>query len=132
MTVTPPPPAEGRLAGAANIIKGLSLSNVLVIFLLLLMALPAYVTYRALSDKDLLDRFLSSYRVIGSEGGCTIRMVAERSGPEFWSISTGFAAGGNERWTVGVILEREPSKEEITSHCATLLLIVQQLPQSVP
>jgi hypothetical protein len=126
------PPPEGRFAHAAHAVRALTLSNVLVIFLLLLMAVPVYIVYRALSDEALLDRFLSSYRVIGSEGGCTIRMVAERGGPEQWSINTGFAAGGNERWTVGVVLEREPSREEITSHCATLLLIVERLSPSVP
>lgn len=128
----PPPPPEGRLAHAAHAIRSLTLSNVLVIFLLVLMAVPVYILYRALSDEALLDRFLSSYRVVRTKGGCTIRVVAERGAPEQWSISTGFAAGGNERWNVSVILEQEPSEDEITSHCATLMLIVERLPHSVP
>jgi hypothetical protein len=128
----PPPPPEGRFAHAAHAIRSLTLTNVLVIFLLLGMILPAYVVYRALSDEALLDRFLSSYRVIGVESGCTIRMVAERGGPEQWSIATGFAAAGSERWNVSVVLEQEPSREQIASHCATLMLIVERLPHSVP
>jgi hypothetical protein len=122
-----PPPAEGRLAGAANVIKGLTLSNVLVIFLLLCMAGPAYVLYRALGDEKLLDRFLSSYQEIASTTGCTIRVVAERGGPQRWSISTGFAFAGADKWTVGVILDREPTEEEIASYCASLGLIVDKM-----
>lgn len=130
MTVTPQPPAEGRLAGAANVIKGLTLSNVLVIFLLLAMAGPAYVLWKAVNDKQLMDRFLSSYREIASDTGCTIRVVAERGGPEHWSISTGFAFQGADRWTVGVILDHAPPEEEIASYCASLLLIVDKMHQA--
>jgi hypothetical protein len=124
-------PPTGRIASAANVVKSLSLSNVLVIFLLLLMAVllagPAYVVYRALGDEKLMDRFLSSYREIPSDTGCTIRVVAERGGPEHWSISTGFAMQGSDRWTVGVILDHAPPEEEVTSYCATLMLIVGKM-----
>src|SRR4029077_7001399 len=127
--VEPTPP--GRLAGAANVIKGLSLANVLVIFLLLLMAVllagPGYVGYRALGDEKLRNRFLSSYQEIASDTGCTIRVVAERGGPEHWSISTGFAFQGADRWTVGVILDHAPSEEQIASYCASLTLIVDKM-----
>ncbi len=126
------PQPAGWFAAAAHAVRTLTLQNVLVVFLLLLMAVPVYIIYRALSDDALLDRFLSSYREIPSGTACTIRTVAERGGPERWSISTGFAAGGNEKWTVGVILERQPTEAEISSHCATLLLIVERLPHSVP
>ena len=126
------PPPQGRFAAAAHAVRTLTLQNVLVVFLLLSMAVPVYIVYRALSDDELLDRFLSSYRVVGVEGGCTIRMVAERGGPEQWSIATGFAAAGSERWNVSVVLEQEPSREQIASHCATLMLIVDRLPHSVP
>jgi len=126
-------PPAGRIASAANVVKSLSLSNVLVIFLLLLMAVllagPAYVVYRALGDEKLMDRFLSSYREIPSDTGCTIRVVAERGGPEHWSISTGFAMQGSDRWTVGVILDHPPSEEkgEVASYCESLMLIVDKM-----
>lgn len=125
MTVEPPP--QGRFAHAAHIIRSLSLSNVLVVFLLLCMAAPAYVLYRALNDDALLDRFLSSYREIASDTDCTIRVVAERGGPERWAVSTGFALAGADRWTVGVILDHEPTQEEVHSYCASLLLIVDKM-----
>jgi hypothetical protein len=123
----PPPPPEGRFAHAAHAVRSLTLSNVLVIFLLLAMLVPVYVIYRALSDEALLDRFMSSYRVIRTEGDCTIRVVAERGAPEQWAIGTGFAFAGSEQWTVSVVLDSEPSENEVASHCATLLLIVEKM-----
>jgi hypothetical protein len=120
------------LSGVAKVLHGLTLRNVAILALIVALAVPVFVIWKVFSDPALLDRFLSSYRVVRTEGGCTIRVVAERGGPKQWSISTGFAAGGNERWTVGVILEREPSEEQIVSHCATLMLIVDALPSSAP
>jgi hypothetical protein len=121
------------LNSAANVLKGLTLRNVAILALILACVVPVFVIWKVFSDPALLDRFLSSYRVVRTEGGCTIRVVAERGASEQWSISTGWAAGGNERWIVGVILDRGPPSEElIASHCATLQLIVQALPSSAP
>lgn len=122
-------PNAGWLAGAISAIKGLSWTNLLVIFALLLMLIPAYVVYRALNDEQLLDRFLSSYREVPSKSGCIVRVVAERGGPERWSVSTAYAASGADRWTVGVILDHEPKEEQIASYCAALNLIVDRLHQ---
>jgi hypothetical protein len=123
-----PPPHHGRLASAAHAIKSLSLANVLVIFLLLAMAGPAYVLWKAVNDPLLLDRFLSTYRVVPSNTGCVIRAASEGGAPEQWSISTGFAYAGTEQYTVGVVLDHEPAdEEEVAAACATLLLIVEKM-----
>jgi hypothetical protein len=81
-----------------------------------------------LGDPELLDRFKSSYRVIPSDSGCTIRSAAESGEPEQWSITTGFAFAGTEQYIVGVILDHEPVDEgEVAAACATLSLIVEKM-----
>jgi hypothetical protein len=126
--VSAPSEPPGRLAGAAHVLKSLSPANLLSLFLILCMAAPAYLLYRAINDPALLDRFLSSYRVIPSDTACTIRAAAERGASEQWSISTGFAFAGDEQYNVGVILDHEPvDQDEISAHCATLLLIVEKM-----
>jgi hypothetical protein len=129
MTNLPPsPPNEGgRVSAWIAHAKGLTFTNVAVIALLLLALIPAYFLYRAIGDPALLDRVLSSYEEIATNGDCTIRVVAERGGPQRWSVSTGFAFAGSERWAVSVILDHAPGDEEIASHCATLLLIVEKM-----
>jgi hypothetical protein len=107
----------------------MTLAQVAILALLIMLLIPVYVIWKALSDEALLDRFLSSYREVPSDSGCTIRVVAERGGPELWSISSQFAAQGNDRWTVGVILTKQPSTEEITSFCASLKLIADRMLQ---
>jgi len=117
-------PPEGRLAAAASVVKGLSLSNVLIIALLVVIAIPAYVIYRALHDPEIMNRLLSSYQELpNQQSGCTLRTVRERGGPQRWSISTGFAFHGVDRWSINVLLDYEPTGEQITSYCETLKTI---------
>lgn len=126
---TPPPvpdPApDGRYMGWLAAVKGLTITNALVIILLVVFIFPTYVVYRAINDEKLLDRFLSTYREIASQNvGCTQRIAKARGGPEVWSISTGFAYSGSDRWTVSVHLTHEPTPDQLQSYCATLDLIV--------
>ena len=139
--MTSQPPTEGKAVGLLNAAKSLSLANVLVIFLLALIAAPLYLLYKALSDEKILDRLMSTYEDLGSRDGCTLRHVQERGGPDLWSISSGFAFQGGERWHVAVILDHEPG-DEMEAFCVSLKLIADAMldrggdpeiqPRSVP
>lgn len=117
------PPPEGKLAAAIGLVKGLSLTNLAMLAGLLAIVVPVYVIYRALADPAVMDRLLSSYKELPNGSGCTLREVKARGGPARWSISTGFAFHGADRWGINVILDQQPSEDELASHCATLKLI---------
>jgi hypothetical protein len=122
----PEPP--DRLERAAGVVKGLSLSNVLVIALLVVIALPAYVVYKALGDDALMDRFMSTYKEVSSQNvACPVRHVQARGGPELWGISAGFAYAGADRWFVNVVLDHAPTNEELVSYCTSLKLIADRM-----
>lgn len=125
----PPPPGKlGMVEGAANIVKGLTLQNVLIIALLVIIAIPAYTLYTALHDDKLLDRFMSTYEEIASQNvGCSLRHVQRRGGVDEWAISSGFAYQGADRWVVSVWMGREPNGEEINSYCESLKLIADKM-----
>jgi len=116
------------MLGWLSTLKGLTLTNALVIVLLVVAVIPAYFVYRALGDPALLDRFLSNYRELPSNGSnCAIREARLKGGAQTWIISTGFAYAGADRWAVSVVLDHAPSEEEIASYCATLGLIVDKM-----
>jgi hypothetical protein len=118
----------GIIAALAAAIRSLSLSNVLVVALIAAILVPAYVVYTLLNDKTVMDRFLSSYdEYTEVRSGCTVRTVRLHGGPWRWSIATGFAYAGSDRWNVSVILQTEPDDEAIRSYCATLGLIVEKM-----
>ena len=116
------------MAGLISAAKSLTLTNVLIIALMAMVIVPVYFVYRALNDPQILDRFMSSFEEYNDEvSGCTIRTVRLRGGPWRWSISSGFAMGGADRYTVSVIVSTEPDAEAITSYCETINLIIDKM-----
>ena len=124
--VSPPPP-EGWVAALINAVKGLTLTNVVIIALLVLILVPVYVVYKALSDATLMDRLLSNFKEMPSSTSCTLREARERGGPEIWAVSTGFAYAGSDKWVVSVVLPHEPSPEQVVSYCAAAQHIVDTM-----
>lgn len=122
-----PPPSEGRLAALLGAVKNLTPANLLMLAGLLVIVVPVYVVYRALNDTSVMDRLMSSYQVIPNSSGCVLRTLKERGGPQAWSVSTGFAFHGAERWSINVILDQQPTDEALASHCATLKLIADDV-----
>jgi hypothetical protein len=129
MTVPPqPPPPEGRIANVANIIKGLNLQNVLIIALLVVIGIPTYAVWRVLNDEKLMNRFMSEYEEFSNQqSGCVMRHVKQRGGPDQWGVSSGFAFQGADRWFVSVVLQHEPTLEEVASYCESLKLIADRM-----
>lgn len=110
---------------AANIVKGLSLTNVLIIALLVAIAIPTFILYRFTTDASLLNKFTSFYEELANDKvGCTLRIASQRGTNPIYSISTGFAFQGSDRYTVGVILSHQPDDGQLVSYCETLKLIV--------
>jgi hypothetical protein len=125
MTEQPPPHQTGVVVAVLNAVKGMSLTNVLVILVLAVVLLPSYLMWRMLNDPAMLGRFLSSYEEVTSDKWpCTLRIASLRGSGDQYSISTGFAYQGSERWTLAVLMDRKPTDSEMLSYCETLQLLV--------
>jgi hypothetical protein len=124
----PQSPISPNAAGWLTAVKGLTVTNAVVIMLLVVALLPAYVGYRLVTDENLLDRFLSKYKIYGTQlTSCTLRQARQRGEPYTYIMSTGFAFEGEARWAISVSLSFEPSPEQQASYCRTLELIVDHM-----
>jgi hypothetical protein len=122
------PPEPGKLERAAGVVKGLTLGNVLVIALLVVIAVPVYIVWKAVGDDKLMDRLMSTYEEIDQDSGCALRHVQARGGPDLWGVSAGFSFSGTDKWYVNVVLDHAPrNQEELLSYCETAKLIVDRL-----
>lgn len=123
-----PQVTEGRILSLINVVKGLTLSNVLVIVVLITVLVPVYVIYRAINDEQLMDRFLSDFRELGSQQtGCTVRAARPRGGTLVYGISAGFAFQGSDRYLISVALDHPPTPQEVASYCDVLNLIIDYM-----
>ena len=120
-----PPPDRGL--SWLNWIASLTLTQVLIIALLVIIAIPTYILWRALNDASMLNTFLSRYEEFTNKTSCVLRVASLRGGGDTWAISTGFAVQGNDRYNVTVILGHKPDDAELESYCATLDAIVDYM-----
>jgi len=126
----PPPRPEGWFAAIVETVKSLTLSNVLVIALLVVALAPAYFLWRVINDEQMLYRFLSSYREVPNpipNSNCVLREISMRGGGDTFGIATSFASLGNDRWQIGVILHYHPTAQDIEAYCETLNHIIDKM-----
>jgi len=121
VTVPEPPPSA---AGWLSAVKGLTITNALVILLLVVALVPAYAAYKLLTDEHLLDRFMSAYQVLPTNTSCQLLKARQRGEDYTWAITTGFAFEGQLRWNIGVVMNREPTAEEMQTNCLILQTII--------
>lgn len=109
-----------------NAVKGLTLTNVLVIALLAVVAVPVYWVYQIMNDEAMYDRFFSYYRELSSQNvGCTLREIRYK-GTHSWAISTGLAFQGADRYLISVVVDHDPN-DEFQSFCEALKLMADEL-----
>jgi hypothetical protein len=105
-------------------LERLTPKNALAILLLLCGLAPSYVLYRLVTDPALLDRFLSSYAVEPTSTACRLVRARERGEDYTYAITTGFAFEGQSRWSLGVVMNREPTDLDIQTFCALLQVTI--------
>ena len=121
-TPAAPPPDGSKAVGLINAVKGLTFSNLAMIVVLAIVAVPIYVIYKALGDDKILDRLMSTFEEIEDQrSGCAVRHVQERGGPEMWGVSSGFAFQGAR----SLVRQRDP--RAVSRHQTRLFLIVKLL-----
>ena len=115
----------GALGRIVELIKGLTLTNVLVIVLLGLAIGPAYLTWRVINDENLLSLIMSSFSEKPMPGtDCAMRVAALRAGRSTYYISLSYAYSGNDRWYIGVNTPVEPTPEAAKAYCDVLDQII--------
>jgi hypothetical protein len=133
MTDQPPPPSAadgGWVHTIAHFLKGLTLTNTLVIAMLVIVSIPAYFVWRMLNDEEMLYRFLSSYRELPNPvpgSNCSLREISVKGGGDTFGIATSFATLGSDRWQIGVVLNHAPTPQDIETYCEVLNKVIDKM-----
>lgn len=105
--------------------KTLTLTNVLIVGLILLVAFPAYVGYRLLNDERLIIQVSSSFEDLRyGIGDCNV-FRAQRKGDEAdYLIRYNFRYDTLGAWYIAIRSTRKPTKEEAKATCTNLVKTV--------
>lgn len=105
--------------------KTLTLTNVLIVALLVVVSFPAYVGYRLLNDERLIIQVSSSYEDMRyGLGDCTVYRAQEKGDKSDFIIRYTFRFDRFGSWYVAIRSQKQPSKEEARSACDILIRTV--------
>ena len=76
----PPLQNEGIVVAILNFFKSMTLTQVLILALAVIIAIPTYVLWRALNDESMLNTFLTRYEEFTNKTSCTLRIFILRGG----------------------------------------------------
>lgn len=68
----PEDPSGSMLERGASIVRSLNLTNVLIVALLVIVAVPSYFAYRFMSDAEFRSEFMSGATVLEKFAPCTV------------------------------------------------------------
>ncbi len=122
-----PPDDAGKYGWWLSAVKGLTITNAIVIMMLVVVSIPSYVIWRALNDEKIMDRLMSSYSELHTNTSCIVHEAQLRGGPATFGITNGFAFQGRDRWAVSVFLDHQPDADEQKTYCETLNVFVDFL-----
>ncbi len=106
--------------------KSLTLTNVLILALLLAVCFPAYVGYRAVNDERLLIHIASSYEEMRyGIGNCSVFKAHARGDDQEFIIRYVFRMDPQGTWYIAIRSATEPTKEEAANRCKLLEKAVQ-------
>lgn len=64
--------AEGKLERAFGVVKSMNLTNIIIIALLIILAIPSYFAYRFISDADFRREFMSTAIILEEHVPCVV------------------------------------------------------------
>lgn len=123
MTETPPP---DKISSWLGHIKNLSLTNVLVIVVLLVVAVPAYLAWRILNDPQLSGFIFSTYEERQLPGtDCGVRVASQSGASAIFTITRPFAYSGEDKWFLGITMPVEPNDVDAGNYCTALGSLIE-------
>jgi len=108
MTNPAPPPQQpyrngngrlGMISGIAELVRGLTVQNMLTLAILVLIAIPSYFAYVFMTDPSFRHEFMSTAHVIDMEVPCL--------------VISGNVVGLGDKWTVAVGYESRGQMEHM-------------------
>jgi hypothetical protein len=91
----------GMLGGIADLVRGLTIQNVLTVGILVLIAIPSYFAYIFLTDPAFRHEFMSTAHVVDMEVPCL--------------VIAGNVVGLGDKWTVAVGYENRGQMEHMVA-----------------
>jgi len=128
--VNNPPPDRSYISISerlANIVKSLSLTNILIIALLLLMAIPTYFAWKYMTDEEFRETFRNHAQIVDKHVPCIVLQGRYYGAQKRHSIFVIYGIEGRNEKIIGVRAPGELTDPEIEEACVKVLAAAAEL-----
>ena len=118
---------EGRVEKAFTVVKSLNLTNVLIITLLVLLAIPSYFAYRFMSDVAFRREFMSSAVILDVHAPCIV-LEGHRYGSQArHSVFIVYGLDGRNEKLLGLRAPGSVTDPDLTELCKRVTVLADEI-----
>jgi len=117
----PPPSRYAMTQWAVDIIRSLSLQNILILALLIMVSIPAWFAWRFMNDTQFRHEFMSTSRTIDMKVPCLVVVATSYTGKgDQYTVATQYDFRNRLEFLVGVRSPGILSDSEVATYCALM------------
>ena len=127
--MTDPPRRDnvGMVERAFNVVRALNLTNILMLALLIVVAIPAYFAYRFMSDENFRSEFMSHAAVLDKHVPCIVFEGRRFGSPTRHTILLVYGIDERVEKVVGLRAPGTMTDKEIDETCKKVLVMANEL-----
>jgi hypothetical protein len=118
---------EGRVEKAFNVVRSMSLTNVLILLLIVLIAIPAYFSYRFMSDAAFRREFMTSAIILEQHVPCVVLEGTRYGSQARHSVFIVYGHDGRNEKLLGLRAPDTVSDAELTNLCMRLRTLTEEI-----
>ena len=117
----------GKVERAFGVIKSLNLTNILIIALMVIIAIPAYFAYRFIADTDFRREFMDTAIILEKHVPCVVLEGHKWGGNKRHSVLAVFALDGRNEKLVGMRSPEPLNVDGINEMCKKVQVMADEL-----
>jgi hypothetical protein len=118
---------EGTVEKALNYVRSMSLTNVLILLLCVMIAVPAYFAYRFMTDVAFRREFMSSAIILDVHAPCIV-LEGHRYGMQArHSVFIVYGLDGRNEKLLGLRAPGEMTSPELTELCNRVTVLAEEI-----
>jgi hypothetical protein len=118
---------EGKVEKALNYIRTMSMTNVLIVFLIVMIAIPAYFAYRFMSDIAFRREFMSSAIILDLHAPCIVLEGTRYGSQTRHSVFIVYGLDGRNEKLLGLRAPGSMSGHELTELCERVTTLAEEI-----
>jgi hypothetical protein len=122
-----PRPPPGVIERAVELTRSLSLTNVLIIALIVLIALPAYFAYRFIADTDFRREFMDTAIILERHVPCVVLEGHKWGANKRHSVLVVYGLDGRNEKLVGMRSAEPMDFDQINEMCKKVAVMAAEL-----